>query len=218
MEFNHDYPGKFIIFEGGEGAGKTALIPLLKAELEQEDYEVIATKEPNCGTPRCLEICAVLDDAIKKLSAQEELDFMIECRQENFGKIVIPALKAGKVVLCDRSYPSTVAYQHYGRGLDLTDILKKDAIARQNVNADLILLLDIAPSLGLKRKKPESRFEKESFEFHRRVRNGYLEQLNDDKDNIWRRIDAKYPVEITKKQAVEIIYKIASPVLKKERK
>ena len=210
MDYSHDYPGKLIILEGCEGAGKTSLMPFLKACLEKLGYEVVMTKEPDCGTPRCRLICKNLLSLKKPLSAVEILDLMIECRKENFGKIVIPALKKGKIILCDRSYGSTVAYQHYGYGLDLTDILKKDALARQNVNADLIFLLDIDPVIGLERKdKDINRFEKMPLDFHRRVRNGYLQQWEDDKDDknkVWHLIDASFSREVIEETVVEIIY------------
>ncbi|MBI2591116.1 MAG: dTMP kinase [Candidatus Brennerbacteria bacterium] len=207
MKPNHDYPGKFIILEGCEGAGKTTLIKSLKLNMQNFGYKVVATKEPDCGTPRCKQICKDLLSPEKSLTVAEELDLMIECRKENFGKIVIPALKTGKFVLCDRSYPSTIAYQHYGAGFDLTEILKADAIARQNVSADLILLLDIVdPVAGLKRKNIESRFEKKDIEFHQRVRKGYLQQWYDDNDGNWRHIDASSSRENVREKALKIVF------------
>lgn len=181
---SHKYPGKLILFEGCEGAGKSTLIRALGEILRNRVCDVIETKEPQ-GHAR-----DILLDPHHPLTPQEELTIFIDDRAENFSEIIIPALKRGDVVLCDRSSKSTVAYQHYGRGLDLTDILVRDAKARQNIGFDLIILLDIDPEIGLKRKKPETRFELEVMNFHQCVRNGYLEQAYDDPDDNWVIIDA----------------------------
>jgi dTMP kinase len=140
-------------------------------------------------------------------SPEEELDLFIRNRAEHFKELIIPSLKAGKIILCDRSSFSTIAYQHYGRGLDLTDILVRDAKARKNVDFDLIVLLDIDPKIGLKRKDPETRFELEKIDFHHRVRRGYLEQAKMDFDKKWIVIDASQPEEIVKEQVREVILK-----------
>ncbi|MEK7147187.1 MAG: dTMP kinase [Patescibacteria group bacterium] len=208
MDYSHDYPGKLIILEGGEGAGKTTLIPFLKDYLQEKGYEVVATKEPDCGTKLCRKYSKKLSNEKIKLFLEEMLDLLMLCRKENYGKIVIPALRKGKMTLCDRSYGSAYAYQYRGYGLDLNNILKKDALARRNVYADLILLLDIDPVIGLERKKREGRFEKESLEFHKRVRDGYLEQLRLDrkgKHGVWHLINAENSTEETQKKAIEII-------------
>lgn len=210
MELNHSYPGKFIILEGCEGAGKTTLIPFLKTYFEKEGYDVVATKEPDCGTKLCRKYAKKLSDEKVRLSLDEMLNLLMLCRAENYGKIVIPALEAGMLVFDDRGSGSTYAYQHYGYGMDLTEIMKKDAIARRNVGPDLVLLLDIPVIVGLNRKKIQGRFEKEPFEFHQRVRDGYLQQLNDN-EHIWRRIDAKHSAEIIQKKAIEIINQTILP-------
>ena len=144
------------------------------------------------------------------MTKQEELSLFFECRADHFGKIIIPALRKGKIILCDRSSPSTIAYQHYGRGLDLTDILVRDAQARKNVNFDLIILLDIHPEVGLNRKKPETRFELEAINFHHRVRNGYLEQVENDPDGRWVVIDATKNTDTVFLEALDAILKLLS--------
>lgn len=180
----YKYPGKLILFEGCEGAGKSTLIIALGEILRKRGHNVIETKEPS-GRAR-----DILLDPDHFLTPKEELEIFINDRAEHFSEIVIPALKQGDIVLCDRSTYSTIAYQHYGRGLDLTDILVRDAKARQNVGFDLIILLDINPEIGLVRKKPETRFELEAINFHHCVRNGYLEQAENDPDGKWVIIDA----------------------------
>ncbi|KKS18911.1 MAG: Thymidylate kinase [Candidatus Roizmanbacteria bacterium GW2011_GWC2_41_7] len=198
---SHEYPGKLILFEGCEGAGKSTLIIALGDTLRKREYNVVETKEPR-GHAR-----DILLNPDHFLTPKEELAIFIDGRAEHFSEIIIPALKRGDTVLCDRSTYSTIAYQHYGRGLDLTDILIRDAKARQNVNFDLIILLDINPEIGLRRKKPETRFELEAINFHHCVRNGYLEQAENDPDGRWVIIDAS-------KSANEVFNEVLKTILK----
>ncbi|MDO8574977.1 MAG: dTMP kinase [bacterium] len=195
------YPGKLILFEGCEGAGKSTLIRVLGEILRNRICDVVETKEPR-GRAR-----DILLNPNHFLTPKEELKIFIDGRAEHFSEIIIPALKRGDIVLCDRSTYSTIAYQHYGRGLDLTDILIRDALARQNINFDLIVLLDINPEIGLGRKEPETRFELEAINFHHCVRNGYLEQAENDPDGKWVIIDASKPVEAVVNEALEAILK-----------
>lgn len=195
----HKYPGELILFEGCEGAGKSTLIRALGKILRSTIYNVVETREPS-GHAR-----DILLNPNHPITPEEELTIFIDGRAEHFSEIIIPALKRGDIILCDRSSPSTIAYQHYGRGLDLTDILVRDAKARQNVGFDLIILLDINPETGLNRKKPETRFELEAINFHHRVRNGYLEQAENDSDGKWVIIDASLPFEVVKNIALESI-------------
>ncbi len=199
---SHKYPGKLILFEGCEGAGKSTLIRALGEILRNRIHGTVETKEPR-GSAR-----DILLNPDHFLTPKEELAIFIDGRAEHFSEIIIPALKRGDIVLCDRSSPSTIAYQHYGRGLDLTDILIRDAKARQNIDFDLIILLDINPEIGLKRKKPETRFELEAIRFHHSVRNGYLEQAENDPDGKWVIIDASKSAEEVLNEACEIIFKL----------
>lgn len=199
---SHKYPGKLILFEGCEGAGKSTLIKVLGELLRNKGYDVVETKEPR-GHAR-----DILLNPNYPLTPREELAIFIYGRAEHFSEVIIPTLKRSAIILCDRSTYSTIAYQHYGRGLDLTDILVKDAQARQNVDFDLIILLDINPEIGLKRKKPETRFEFEAINFHNRVRNGYLEQAENDPEGKWVVIDASRPFETVKTKALESIMAI----------
>lgn len=201
------YPGTFVLFEGCEGSGKTTLIRALGKILKNRFYNVVETKEPR-GHAR-----DILLNPNYPLTPKEEVTIFIDGRAEHFSEIIIPALERGCIILCDRSTYSTIAYQHYGRGLDLTDILVRDAKARQNVDFDLIILLDINPEIGLKRKKPETRFELEAINFHHRVRNGYLEQAQDNPESKWMVIDASLPFDVVKNKALESI----TAILRKEK-
>lgn len=205
---SHKCFGKLIVFEGCEGAGKSTLIRALGEILRNRIGDVTETKEPR-GRAR-----DILLNPNHSLTHQEELSIFIDGRAEHFSEIIIPALIRGDIVLCDRSTYSTIAYQHYGRGLDLTDILIRDALARQNVRFDLVILLDIDPEIGLKRKKPETRFELEAIDFHRRVRNGYLEQVKNDLNGKWVVVDASLPVNVVQNKVLISVL----PILLKEKK
>lgn len=195
------YPGKLILFEGCEGAGKSTLIRALVEILRKKGYDVVETKEPR-GRAR-----DILLNPNHHLTPEEELAIFIDGRAQHFSEIIIPALLRGDIILCDRSTYSTIAYQHYGRGLNLTDILVRDAKARRNIGFDLIILLDIDPEIGLKRKKPETRFELETIDFHRRVRKGYLEQAENDYGGKWVVIDAAKPANKVLDEAYKAILK-----------
>lgn len=210
----HKFPGKLIVFEGCEGAGKSILIGAIAVFLRKIGYEVVETKEPGHATEIGRKVRKTLLDPAFDLTVEEELRLFIDVgRTDHFGVIVIPALREGKIVLCDRSSDSTTAYQYYGRKLYLndserkilTDILIRDAKARQNIGFDRKILLDINPEIGLKRKNPETRFEFEKIDFHHRVRRGYLEQVKNDSDKIWRIVDASKSEEDVFNEVREII-------------
>src|SRR3990167_5083453 len=156
------YPGRLILFEGPEWGGKSTLIKVMAERLRVNlGLNVVETKEPGHNTELGKRVRErLLYD--KSLTNEEELALFIDGRADHFDSIVIPALKAGEIVLCDRSSKSTLAYQYYARGMCKTDIMVRDARARRNVNFDLILLLDIDPVIGLARKDRDNRFERET--------------------------------------------------------
>lgn len=200
------YLGRLILFEGPEGGGKSTLIKAIAERLRVNlGLSVVETKEPGHNTELGKRVRErLLHD--KSLTNEQELALFINGRADHFEHIVIPALKAGKIVLCDRASPSTEAYQHYGRGMDKTDILVLDAEARRNVNFDLIILLDIDPVIGLARKNRDNRFEQEKLEFHQKVRAGYLDMAMTDVEKKWVVIDASQPLETVQALAWNAIY------------
>jgi len=132
------------------------------------------------------------------------LDLYFQDRAEDFSDIIIPALERGDWVLIDRCSPSTISYQHYGRGLNLENIKKRDEAARQGKNFDLAILFDIDPKESMKRAERKTRFEKENWEFHERVRAGYLAQTEEN-PAVWLVLDAGLkPGEIAKMILEEI--------------
>ncbi len=183
--------GKLILFEGGEKVGKSTQIKILAERLKENGVNVVVTKEPG-GTEEGKEIRQKL--LYGNLTLEQELDLFIEDRTLHFGKLILPALESGQWVLCDRSSPSTIAYQHYGRGMNLDDIKERNRLARQGKDFDLIILLDMEPQKAMSRTTRETIFEKEYREFHDKIRQGYREQAKADSDR-WLVLDASESVE-----------------------
>lgn len=198
----HNFPGKFILFEGPEGAGKSTIVKKMAEKLRSLGYDVVETREPGHDTPLGKEIRETLMNPNNRLTAGEELMLFERGRADHFDNIVIPALKAGKIVLCDRSTPSTIAYQSFGRSLPLEVVLRNDHELRRGVGFDLVVLVDVETERGLARKQKDNRFEMETIEFHRRVREGYLKQATEP-DALrpwvrpweWRVVDGNKPPE-----------------------
>jgi dTMP kinase len=201
--------GLFITFEGGEGCGKSTQSRLLLKKFEQQNIPVILTREPG-GTALGNE----LRKALKKkggssISPQAELFLLAASRAQLVAEVIRPALKEGKVVICDRFTHSTLVYQGYGRGLDLAVIKMVNNMASGNLNPDLIIFMDISPEQGLARKRSsKDRFELEDLSFHRRVREGYLEMAAAEPDR-WLVIDASLP----KRKVARIIWDRVSRLL-----
>jgi dTMP kinase len=168
----------FITFEGPEGAGKTTQIKKLASYLESEQKNVVLTREPG-GTGISEAIRGILLDAGNKLmDDRTELLLYAAARAQHVREVIIPALGSDKIVICDRFSDSTLAYQGYGRGLDIDLISKLNAIATDGLKPDLTILLDIDVKVGLQRveniRLGFDRLEGERLEFHEKVRQGFL--------------------------------------------
>ena len=177
--------GKFITFEGPEGSGKTTQVLLLAKYLKEKGLPVVVTREPG-GTEISEKIRNILLDASNlNLMDRTELLLIVASRAQNTDEFILPALEEGKIVVCDRYSDSTLAYQSYGRGFDLKATTEMCLFATKGLQPDLTLLIDIDPELGLERarvsgKMKESankhdRMESQGLEFHRKVREGFLE-------------------------------------------
>lgn len=168
--------GIFITFEGTDGCGKTTHARLLYLYLRKNGRSAVFTREPG-GTPLAESVRKILLDSRHHISPLAELLLYEASRAEHVAKIILPALKAGKTVVCDRFFDATVAYQGYGRGLDLKMIEQLNAFASRGLTPDLTILLDVAPEKGLtriKKLRKNDRMEKEKISFYRKVRSGYL--------------------------------------------
>jgi len=201
--------GLFITFEGGEGCGKSTQAKVLWKRFHQENIPAVLTHEPG-GTALGNQLRRLLKrEKEDSLSPQAELLLFAACRAQLGSEVILPALKEGKVVICDRFSHSSSAYQGYGRGLDLALIETINNWATQNLKPDIIILLDTPPEEGLARKrKLKDRFELEQLSFHRRVRQGYLEMAATDPDR-WLVIDAMLP----KRKVSRIIWERVSSLL-----
>ncbi len=173
----------FITFEGIEGCGKSTQVRLLARRLAENGHRVTVTREPG-GCPIADQIRQILLDAGNSaITPLTELLLYAAARAQHVSSVIAPALAAGGIVLCDRFTDATIAYQGYGRNLDMSVIDQLNSLARGDIRPDLTILLDCAPETGLKRaisrinrgRGPrEERFELESLQFHQRVREGYL--------------------------------------------
>ena len=172
----------FITFEGIEGCGKTTQIGHLTSFFKKARRPFLLTREPG-GTAvggKIREILLSSDNA--GLEPMAELFLYVADRIQHYRQVILPALRQGRIVLCDRFADATTVYQGFGRGLDLAWIEEIHSRALENAKPDLTFLLDLPVEVGLKRawkrlKKDqtgEDRFEKEALDFHRRIREGYL--------------------------------------------
>jgi len=172
--------GWFITLEGIEGSGKTTQAARLADALRARGSEVITTREPG-GTRAGELIRAIFLDSRIALEATAELLLVLADRAQHVREKVRPALEAGQIVISDRYADSTVAYQGYGRGLDLKLVDDLNRLAGGGIIPDLTLVLDCPPELGLERSQARmqgavyirDRFEGERIDFHRRVREGF---------------------------------------------
>ena len=199
----------FITFEGPEGSGKSSQIKLLSDYLRRQGFSVVATREPG-GTPIGNQIRRCVHDVGNaNMTPQTEMLLYSASRAQLVAEIIRPALAAGQIVLCDRFYDSTIAYQGYGRGLNLDDLYAITRFATGGLKPGLTLLLDIAVADGLARRAHNglemNRLDRETLSFHRRVRQGYHRMAAEEPER-WVVVDAARPlaeVQTTVRQIVE---------------
>lgn len=167
--------GLFITFEGADGCGKTTQLEMTANYLKGKGYDVITTREPGAEKlgKTLREILLHYDGEI---SSRSELFLYLADRAQHIDMVVKPAIERGTIVLCDRHTDSTLAYQGYGRGLDLDQLKKLNNIAVNGCKPDLTLLYDVSVEVAQTRVgKEKDRLESEGVIFHNKVRNGYLE-------------------------------------------
>lgn len=222
--------GFFITFEGIEGSGKTTQMEMLKDHLEWKEKKVVAVREPG-GTVLGERIRTILlnierekespdgdgvDVEAEGLDPLAELFLYEACRAQLVVNVIRPALKEDKIVICDRFIDSTVAYQSFGRGLDIKGVRPLNKWACRGVMPDVTFVIDCTPEVGLKRAlsriaandsgPKEDRFEKEDIEFHTRIRDGYLYLAREDPARI-RLINGERDIEVIHKEICDIIEK-----------
>ena len=199
--------GLFITFEGADGCGKSTQMELLAKDLQNKGYEVVLTREPG-GKGLGEKIRGLLLNYNGEVSDRCESFLFLADRAQNIDMIVKPAIAAGKIVLCDRHTDSSVAYQGYGRGLDIEQINVLNNLATNGLKPDLTFVFDIDVETSMKRVgKEKDRMESAGKDFHNRVRNGYLEIAKQEPKRI-KVLDATESIEEIHKKVTEIIYKI----------
>lgn len=166
-------PGRLIAFEGVEGSGKSTQLELLRQALEGRGREVVVTREPG-GTPAGERMRAVLLDPGVELHPRAEALLFAAARAELVDAVIRPALERGAVVLCDRYLDSSLAYQGDARGLGRGPVEEVNRFATGGLLPDLVVLLDLDPASGLRRRSGElDRIEAQDLAFHRRVRQAF---------------------------------------------
>ena len=202
----------FISIEGCDGSGKSTQTKLLADFLEEQGKDVLTTREPG-GSPGADEIRSLLlTGSVNKWDKITEIFLFSASRREHLIKTIFPALQEGKIVLTDRFFDSTLAYQGYGYGYDekIVDLVQKTyQIIAGDFQPDLTIILDIDSKLGLSRSlsrkgNTETRFEDMALTFHQNVREGFLEIA---KQNPQRCVvvDASHSIEAVQKEIQRII-------------
>lgn len=203
--------GLFITFEGMEGCGKSTQIHLLAEELKLAGREIVVTRSPG-GTPVAERIRAILKTRTdsEDLAPETELLLFGACHAQMTRTLITPVLERGAILLCDRFFDSTTAYQGYARGLDMDMVLRVNRFACGFVQPDLTLLLDIDPVQGIERSRNRAaletdRFDSEKMKFHRDVRAAFLDLAEKHRDR-FRVIDASLEVSQVHAQIMEAVH------------
>ncbi|MBB5356624.1 MULTISPECIES: dTMP kinase [Anoxybacillus] len=205
----------FFSFEGPEGAGKTTIVRMLKDYLTEQHVDVVATREPG-GIDIAEQIRAIiLHPHNERMDARTEALLYAAARRQHLVEKVIPALKEGKIVLCDRFIDSSLAYQGVARSLGIDEILAINAFAVENWMPTLTIYFDIDPALGLARihengLREVNRLDLEELAFHERVRDGYM-MLLDRFPNRIKKVDATQSVT----KVFEDVWALIEPLLRK---
>lgn len=196
--------GLFITFEGADGCGKTTQLNLLEKYLKDKGLDVIVTREPGAKGlgEKFREILLNYDGIV---SDRCESFLFLADRAQNIDTIVKPAVSSGKIVLCDRHIDSSVAYQGYGRGLDIQQIKNLNTIAAGGMLPDLTLVFDINIETSMQRVgNNKDRMENSGIDFFNRVRNGYLELAKQEPDRI-KVVNSTGAIDTIQKEVIKII-------------
>ena len=196
--------GLFITFEGGDGCGKTTQIKLLDEYLQSKGYNTLLTREPG-SKGLGVKLREILLNYDGEVSPVCESFLFLADRAQHVDCIIKPALEKGTIVLCDRHIDSTVAYQGYGRGLDLEQIHNLNKIATSGLKPDVTIVLDVDVETSQKRVGSEKdRMESAGIEFFERVRKGFLEIAKQEPERV-KVVDSTQTIEEIHKEILELI-------------
>ncbi|OGO05434.1 MAG: dTMP kinase [Chloroflexi bacterium RBG_13_56_8] len=196
----------FVTFEGPEGSGKTTQIQLLRQALGEKGISVVSTREPG-GTPIGEQIRAILHDLNNTAMLPVTEAFLYSAgRAQHVGRVILPALERGDLVISDRYAESTLAYQGYGHGLDLETLREITLFATGGLWPDLVVYLDLDVEAGLQRKWHDrqdgrgewNRMDQQDVSFHRRVREGYLAMARQEPQR-WLIVDAQQEIDVIRR-------------------
>lgn len=198
--------GLFITFEGGECSGKTTIIQAVCEALEKRNISYISTREPG-GIDIAEQIRSIiLDVRNTKMTEETEALLYAASRMQHLKERVIPAIKRGDIVICDRFLDSSLAYQGYARKLGMEAILKINHFALSHL-PDLTLFIDVEPEVALKRlanRNKSDRLDLENLEFHQNVYDGYDKVCKMYPDRI-KRIDGNRPLDVIVEECISIV-------------
>lgn len=204
--------GVFITAEGGEGAGKSTVLPYMQERLEQEGYEVLLTREP--GGIRISEQIRqiILHVDHQEMDTRTEALLYAAARRQHLTEKVIPALQAGKIVLCDRFVDSSLAYQGYARGIGVDEVYAINQFAIESYMPDVTLFFDIDPKKGLERivsnkEREKNRLDLEELSFHDKVYTYYQHLLEHNPERI-KRIDAEASIDQVTEDALACVMRL----------
>lgn len=199
--------GRFITLEGSEGSGKSTNLAFIHQYLQQAGIDVALTREPG-GTPLGEAIRELLlDHRNNEMASDTELLLMFAARAQHLQELILPSLKAGKWVLCDRFTDATYAYQGAGRGIAQERIAQLESWVQGELRPDLTLFLDLPVAQGLARAGERStpdRFEREQLDFFERVRQGYLAQAASAPQR-YRVVDASQSLDAVQSQIQSVL-------------
>ncbi|MGI8317352.1 dTMP kinase [Halobacillus mangrovi] len=201
--------GLFVTFEGGEGAGKSSMLQEIGKDLREQGYPVLETREPG-GIEIAEKIREViLDRSHTAMDGRTEALLYAAARRQHLVEKVVPALQAGKIVLCDRFIDSSLAYQGYARGLGMDEVYKINDFAIENCMPTLTLLFDIDPEEGLRRiaankRREQNRLDLEKIDFHQKVYDAYHQLAERYQDRI-KIVNAGQAFDKVKEEAEEVL-------------
>ncbi|MEL3955669.1 dTMP kinase [Caldifermentibacillus hisashii] len=201
--------GTFITVEGPDGAGKTTVLNIIAEELAAEGYPIVQTREPG-GSPIAEKIRQIiLDKKHTEMDPRTEALLYAAARRQHLIEKIIPALEKGNIVLCDRFIDASIVYQGFARKIGIDEVLKINRFAIENTMPDLTIYFDIEPKIGLERIQKHrqgemNRLDLETMEFHKMVREGYLQLLDRFPDRI-KKVMADRPIEEVKTEVKKLI-------------
>ncbi len=206
----NQYGGKFITIEGVEGVGKTTNLRFVVEWLHERNLPVLATREPG-GTPLADDIRHfLLADHNEVICPDTELLLMFAARAQHLARVIIPALSAGKWVVCDRFTDASYAYQGAGRGLSADKIAALETLVQGDLRPDVTILLDAPLSVALSRMEKRGkldRFESEEISFFERVRMEYLKRANAEPER-FRLVATEQSLERVQEQLTKILQEL----------